>query len=243
VRWSGAWFVRTGRERLDCKSHLWRERNKHTRRCVEPTRVQETSRRTGPRQKARHTPDRTRASNDLVRGSALESSTWSREGEEAMRATLPRHRRFVDRRSSRTSRRARARESVSVRERERGRKSVCERSRERVETTLVRVDKNSGQVFLEAEFETKDAKQFCKMEKRKSTAGQFCFVVVDVPVVRAIGSVVGSRLHLDRADRRQVLRCIRCMRSSKAGASLDDATIALRETRHGRWKRDLCRGN
>jgi hypothetical protein len=29
------------------------------------------------------------ASNDLVRGAALESSTWSREGEEALRATHP----------------------------------------------------------------------------------------------------------------------------------------------------------
>ena len=85
------------------------------------------------------------------------------------------------------------------------------------------------------------------MEKRKSAAGLFCFVFVDVLVVRAIGSVVGSRCCTGRTliEKIDVKFCdaSAACAPAKPAAALDDATIAHRETRHERWKSDLRRGN
>jgi len=82
------------------------------------------------------------------------------------------------------------------------------------------------------------------MVKRKSAAGLFCFVVVDVLVVRAIGSVVGctGRTLIEKIDVKFCDASAACA-PAKPAAALDDATIALRKIRHGRWKSDLCRGN
>ena len=207
MRWSGAWFVRTGRERLDCKTHLWRERNKHTRRCVEPTRVQETSRRTAPRPKAWYTPCRTRQV--MILSAALH---WSRQpGREKERRRWGRCNRenvgssigsLLEQAGARE--RDGERERASERKRKRVRECVRERERVRIRQRSYASTKTVVKFFSWQNSRQKMQNNFARWRRESRPLGNSASSSSTCSWrVRLDWSL--HRSHLDREDRRQVL--------------------------------------